>query len=80
MWVPAAAVEKKRPHLLRNFLSRQAGGDIDTDWAETNSINPAWYKVRCSHSADSAEATTACSLPAQDNRRHLLNECAWGNT
>ena len=45
VWLPAAVIEAKRPSLLRNFLSRHAGGDIDTDWADTNNINPAWYKV-----------------------------------
>lgn len=46
VWLPAAAIEAKRPSLLRNFLSRHAGGDAETDWADTNNINPAWYKVR----------------------------------
>jgi hypothetical protein len=44
-------IERKRPSLLRNFLSRHAGGQTDTDWADSNNINPVWYKVRGSRSA-----------------------------
>lgn len=51
VWLPAAAIEAKRPSLLRNFLSRHAGGDADTDWADNNNINPAWYRVSSSHRA-----------------------------
>jgi hypothetical protein len=45
VWLPAAAIEKKRPALLRNFLARHAGGETETDWVDNNNINPAWYKV-----------------------------------
>lgn len=46
VWLPSAAIETKRPHLLRNFINRFNSGDIDNDWSDTHNINPQWYKVR----------------------------------
>jgi hypothetical protein len=50
VWLPSVVIERRRPSLLRNFLSRHAGGQTDTDWPDNNNINPVWYKVRGSRS------------------------------
>lgn len=51
VWLPAAAAEAKRPQAVRNFRARHASGDADTDWTDTNNINPQWYRVSCGSKA-----------------------------
>jgi uncharacterized protein YchJ len=68
VWLPVAAAEAKRPQAVRNFRARHASGDADTDWTDTNNINPQWYRV-------SGEARTceqqrcACGGPAHQYRQ-----------
>jgi hypothetical protein len=58
VWLPAAAAEAKRPQAVRNFRARHASGDADTDWTDTNNINPQWYRV--SHKIKACSAAVAC--------------------
>lgn len=66
VWLPAAVVEAKRAALLRNFLGRHAGGEVDNDWADNNNINPLWYKVSTArHGASKCPYEVACFLLEQ---------------
>ena len=71
VWLPAAVIEAKRPSLLRNFLSRHAGGDIDTDWADTNNINPAWYRVSTAVQPSVGLCANMQALPCLANTSQL---------
>lgn len=61
VWLPVAAAEAKRPQAVRNFRARHASGDADTDWTDTNNINPQWYRVSLNNQGRFSSTGRACA-------------------